>query len=133
MLNNILAIIVISFIIMGSLWGIGNLLNQPPENKIQNTDNSILLIAQNNAFNKTNPTLFVDVNNPTKLVILNKDFVKHDFISEGLGINTAYLTTEKDFVTGIATNQTGNYTYYCSFHPEMQGSIVIGQSETEKI
>ena len=110
MLHNIIAIIVISFIIVGSLWGIGNLLNPPREKNIQKSNDSILLVAQNNAFNQTNPTLYVNASQPTKLIVLNKDFVKHDFISEGLGINTAYLTTEQDFVTGIASNKTGNYT-----------------------
>ena len=117
MLHNIIAIIAISFIVVGGLWGIGNLLNTPQEKNIQKSNDSILLIAQNNAFNQTSQ--------PTRLIILNKDFVKHDFISEELGINTAYLTTEQDFVTGIASNKTGNYTYYCSFHPEMKGEIII--------
>ena len=125
MLLNLIAIIVISFIVVGSLWGIGNLLNPPREKNIQKSNDSILLVAQNNAFNQTNPTLQVNANQPTKLVILNKDFVKHDFISDELGINTAYLSTEQDFVTGIASNKTGNYTYYCSFHPEMRGIIEI--------
>jgi len=125
LLLNIIAIVVISFIIVGSLWGIGNLLNPPREKNIQKSNDAILLVAQNNAFNQTNPTLNVNANQPTKLIILNKDFVKHDFISDELGINTAYLSTEQDFVTGIASNMTGNYTYYCSFHPEMSGTIEI--------
>jgi heme/copper-type cytochrome/quinol oxidase subunit 2 len=123
--NNIIAIIVISFIAVGALWGIGNLLNPPNQNKIEKTHDSILLIAQNNAFNQTNPTLFVKENKPTKLIILNKDFVKHDFISNELGINTAYLTTEQDFVTAIAGDKPGQYVYYCSFHPSMKGEIII--------
>lgn len=125
MLHNIIAIIVISFIIVGALWGIGSLLNTPQERNIQKSNDSILLVAQNNAFNQTNPTLYVNASQPTRLIILNKDFVKHDFISEELGINTAYLTTEQDFITGIASNKTGIYTYYCSFHPDMKGEIVI--------
>ncbi|VFJ14642.1 cupredoxin domain-containing protein [Candidatus Nitrosocosmicus franklandus] len=125
MLANIIAIVVISFIVVGSMWGIGNLLNPPSENTVQKSNDTILLVAQNNAFNQTNPTLHVNANQPTKLIILNKDFVKHDFISDELGINTAYLSTEQDFVTGIASNKTGNYTYYCSFHPEMRGTIEI--------
>ncbi|HKR72680.1 MAG TPA: cupredoxin domain-containing protein [Candidatus Nitrosocosmicus sp.] len=127
MYHNIIAVVVISFIIVGSLWGIGNLLNPPREKNIQKSNDTILLVAQNNAFNQTNPTLQVSSNQPTKLIILNKDFVKHDFISEELGINTAYLSAEQDFVTGIASNKTGNYTYYCSFHPEMRGTIEITQ------
>lgn len=127
MLNNIIAIIVISFIAVGSLWGIGNLLHPPNQNKIERSHGSILLVAQNNAFNETNPTLYVKENKPTKLIILNKDFVKHDFISNELGINTAYLTTEQDFVTAVAGHKAGEYTYYCSFHPQMKGKIIISK------
>ncbi len=108
------------------MWGIGGLLNPPEENKTEKSGDSVLLIAQNNAFNGTNPTIFVKASAPTKLVILNKDFVKHDFISEGLGLNTAYLTTERDFVTAIASHRIGEYEYYCSFHPSMKGKIIIG-------
>ena len=125
MLSNIIAIIVISFIAVGALWGIGNLLHPPNQNKIEKSQGSILLVAQNNAFNETNPTLYIKENKPTKLIILNKDFVKHDFISSNLGINTAYLTTEQDFVTAIAGHKSGEYTYYCSFHPQMKGKIII--------
>ncbi len=125
MLNNIIAIIAISFIAVGALWGIGNLLHPPNQNKIEKSQGSLLLVAQNNAFNETNPTLYIKENKPTKLIILNKDFVKHDFISDNLGINTAYLTTEQDFVTAIAGHKPGEYTYYCSFHPQMKGKIII--------
>ncbi len=126
MLNNVIAIVVISFITVGSMWGIGGLLNPPEENKIEKSGDSVLLVAQNNAFNETNPTIFVKESSPTKLIVLNKDFVKHDFISEGLGLNTAYLTTERDFVTAIASDRAGEYEYYCSFHPSMKGKIIIG-------
>jgi len=125
LLNNIIAIIVISFIAVGALWGIGNLLHPPNQNRIEKSQGSILLVAQNNAFNETNPTLYIKENKPTKLIILNKDFVKHDFISSNLGINTAYLTTEQDFITAVASDKPGEYTYYCSFHPQMKGKIII--------
>jgi heme/copper-type cytochrome/quinol oxidase subunit 2 len=127
LLNNVIAIIAISFLAVGSLWGIGNLLHPPNQNKIESFHGSILLVAQNNAFNETNPTIYVKENKPTKLIILNKDFVKHDFISNELGINTAYLTTEQDFVTAVAGHKPGEYTYYCSFHPQMKGKIIISK------
>ena len=73
------------------------------------------------------PTIFVKENKPTELIVLNKDFVKHDFISKGLGLNTAYLTTEQDFVTAIASDKPGEHAYYCSFHPSMSGKIIIGR------
>lgn len=125
MLNNIIAVIAISFISMGAIWGIGNLMHPPNQNQIEKSHDTILLVAQNNAFNETNPTLYVKENKPTKLIVLNKDFVKHDFISRDLGIDTAYLTTEQDFVTAIAGDKPGEYVYYCSFHPSMTGKIII--------
>ena len=82
-------------------------------------------MAQNNAFNETNPTLFVKENKPTKLIILNKDFVKHDFISEGLGINSAYLTTEQDFVTAIASDKPGEYAILLLVSSIDEGKIMI--------
>lgn len=124
MLNNLIAIIVICFIVVGSLWGIGNLL-YPDESSIRSTD-GILLIAENNLFNSTNPTINVQLGNPQKLTIVNKDFVKHDFIVDELGINTSFLSSGQDFVTAIASKNNGTFEYYCSLHPStMYGKIII--------
>jgi hypothetical protein len=86
MLNNLIAIVVISFIIVGSLWGIGNLLNPIKENDMD--AEGILLVAENNLFNNTNPTLHIEKNKPEKITIINKDFVRHDFIINELNVNT---------------------------------------------
>lgn len=67
MLNNLIAIVVISFIIVGSLWGIGNLLNPVKENDMN--AEGILLVAENNFFNNTNPTLLIERNIPEKITI----------------------------------------------------------------
>lgn len=124
MLNNLIAIIVICFIVVGSLWGIGNLL-YPDESSIRSTD-GILLIAENNLFNSTNPTINVQLGNPQKLTIVNKDFVKHDFIVDELGINTSFLSSGQDFVTAIASKNNGTFEYYCSLHPStMSGKLII--------
>ena len=124
MLNNLIAIIVICFIVVGSLWGIGNLL-YPDESSIRSTD-GILLIAENNLFNSTNPTINVHLGYPQKLTIVNKDFVKHDFIIDELGINTSFLSSGQDFVTAIASKNNGTFEYYCSLHPStMSGKLII--------
>ncbi|MFB5598737.1 MAG: cupredoxin domain-containing protein [Nitrososphaeraceae archaeon] len=124
MLNNLIAIIVICFIVVGSLWGIGNLLN-PEEKEIQQTD-GILLLAENNLFNKSNPTIYVDKNFPQKLTIVNKDFVKHDFIIDALNINTAFIASGQDYTTGIGSQSSGIFEYYCSLHPStMRGEVII--------
>ena len=123
--NNIIAIIVISFIVVGTLWGISNLINRPEESSIKNSS-GILLIAQNNAFNNTNPDIYATVNVPKKLIVVNRDFVRHDLIVDKLKINTAYLYSEQDFVTAIASKDSGTFEYYCSLHPAtMRGKIII--------
>lgn len=114
----------ICFIVVGSLWGIGNLLN-PEEKEIQQTD-GILLLAENNLFNKSNPTIYVDKNFPQKLTIVNKDFVKHDFIIDALNINTAFIASGQDYTTGIGSQSSGIFEYYCSLHPStMRGEVII--------
>ncbi|HYX55086.1 MAG TPA: cupredoxin domain-containing protein [Nitrososphaeraceae archaeon] len=120
-----IAIVVISFIIVGTLWGVSNIINQPEGPSIKNVS-GILLIAQNNAFNKTNPDIYATVNVPMKLVVVNKDFVRHDLIVDRLKINTAYLSSEQDFTTAIASKKSGIFEYYCSLHPTtMRGEIIV--------
>lgn len=86
----------------------------------------ILLIAQDNLFNGTNPDIFAIVRVPEKLVVLNKDFVRHDLIVDKLSVNTAYLSPGQDFTTAIASNVPGTFVYYCSLHPTiMHGKIII--------
>lgn len=124
MLNNLIAIVVISFIIVGSLWGIGNLLNPIKEN--DRDAEGILLVAENNLFNNTNPTLNIERNKPEKITIINKDFVRHDFIINELNLNTGYLYSAQDFTTAIASKESGTFEYYCSLHPStMRGKLII--------
>ena len=123
--NNIIAIVAISFTVVGALWGIGNLLNAPQESAGKNVE-GVLLIAENDAFNKTNPTIYAKVDTPKKISILNKDVRRHDFIVDELNINTAYLSTQQSFTTAIASRVPGTFEYYCSLHPNtMHGSVVV--------
>ncbi|MGC2386480.1 MAG: cupredoxin domain-containing protein [Nitrososphaeraceae archaeon] len=123
--NNIIAIVAISFTVVGALWGIGNLLNAPQESAGKNVE-GVLLIAENDAFNKTNPTIYAKVDTPKKISILNKDVRRHDFIVDELNINTAYLSTQQSFTTAIASRVPGTFEYYCSLHPNtMRGSVVV--------
>ena len=128
MLNNLIAIVVISFIIVGSLWGIGNLLNPVKENGMN--AEGILLVAENNFFNNTNPTLLIERDIPEKITILNKDFVRHDFIIDELNVNTGYLYSAQDFTTAIASKDLGIFEYYCSLHPStMRGKLIISDTK----
>ena len=125
MINNIIAIIAISFVTVGSVWAIGNFMIPHKQSTLKNIK-GILLVAQDNAFNKTNPDISAEVSTPEKLTILNNDLVRHDFIVDKLNINTAYLSPEQDFTTAIASNKPGIFEYYCSLHPaSMVGRIII--------
>jgi Cupredoxin-like domain len=125
MLNSIIAIVAISFMVVGMLWGVSNIINRPQGSSIKNVS-GILLIAQNNAFNNSNPDIYAAINVPKKLVVVNKDFVRHDLIVDRLNINTAYLSSEQDFTTAIASKKAGTFEYYCSLHPTtMRGKIII--------
>jgi plastocyanin len=125
LLNNIIAIIAISFVTVGVIWAIGNF-THPAKVSTTNHIEGVLLVAQDNLFNGTNPDIIGTVNVPEKLVVLNKDFVRHDFIVDKLKINTAYLSPEQDFTTAIASKTSGIFEYYCSLHPiTMRGKIMI--------
>ena len=125
LLNNIIAIIAISFITVGTIWAIGNFVH-PAKEATTKHFKGILLIAEDNLFNGTNPNIVAMVHVPEKLVVLNKDFVRHDLIVYKLNINTAYLSPGQDFTTAIASNIPGTFEYYCSLHPTtMHGRIII--------
>lgn len=122
--NNIIAIIAISFIIVGSLWGIGNLVSQDDTQFSKNE--GIVMLMKDNKFNVTNPDIAVKINQLLKISIANQDFRKHDFIVDELNINTGFISSGQDFTTLIASDKAGSYRYYCSIHPGiMEGKIMV--------
>ena len=129
MRNNMIAIVAISFVTVGALWGIGNLVTPAEEGGAVDVE-GILLITQRSTFNETNPDIHVTVNVPAKLTVRNEDVVTHDLRvdeapNDGITpINTAPLQSGRDFITGIVTSKPGTYDYYCGYHPEMRGKIV---------
>ena len=128
MRNNIIAIVAISFVTVGAMWGIGNILNPPEESEVSNVK-GILLITQRSTFNHTNPDIRVSVNSPEKLVVRNDDVVTHDLKIDSNGgkilvVNTAPLQPGRDFITAVLAYEPGTFEYYCSYHPEMRGRII---------
>jgi heme/copper-type cytochrome/quinol oxidase subunit 2 len=128
MRNEIIAIVAISFVTVGALWGIGNILNPPKESEVSNVE-GILLITQRSTFNDTNPDIRVSVNSPEKLVVRNDDVVTHDLKIDSNGgkilvVNTAPLQPGRDFITAVLAYEPGTFEYYCSYHPEMRGRII---------
>ena len=128
MRNEIIAIVAISFVTVGALWGIGNILNPPKESEVSNVE-GILLITQRSTFNDTNPDIRVSVNSPEKLVVRNDDVVTHDLKIDSNGgkmlvVNTAPLQPGRDFITAVLAYEPGTFEYYCSYHPQMRGRII---------
>ncbi|HEY9399079.1 MAG TPA: cupredoxin domain-containing protein [Nitrososphaeraceae archaeon] len=122
--NNIIAIIAISFIIVGSLWGIGNLISQ--NNTQLSKSEGIILLMKDNKFNVSNPDIAVKINQPLKINIANQDFRKHDFVVDDLNINTGFISSGQDITTVIASDKIGSHKYYCSIHPGiMEGKIIV--------
>jgi plastocyanin len=122
--NNIIAIIAISFIIVGSLWGIGNLVSQDDTQISKNE--GVIMLMKDNKFNVTNPDITVKINQPLKVSIANQDFRKHDFIVDEFNINTGFISSGQDFTTLIASDKEGSYRYYCSIHPGiMEGKVMV--------
>ena len=124
--NNIIAIIAISFIVVGSLWGIGNLISNNNNQLIDK--GGVLLLMKDNKFNVTNPDIDVKVNKPLKITIANQDFRKHDFIVDDMNINTGFISSGQEVTTVIASDKIGSHRYYCSIHPGiMEGKIIVNQ------
>jgi heme/copper-type cytochrome/quinol oxidase subunit 2 len=124
--NNIIAIIAISFIVVGSLWGIGNLISNNNNQLIDK--GGVLLLMKDNKFNVTNPDIAVKIDKPLKITIANQDFRKHDFIVDDMNINTGFISSGQEVTTVIASDKIGSHRYYCSIHPGiMEGKIIINQ------
>ncbi|HVX02545.1 MAG TPA: cupredoxin domain-containing protein [Nitrososphaera sp.] len=126
--NNAIAIVAICCIAVGGLWAIGNLTKETKEADLSHVE-GVLLLAERNTFNDTNPSISVNAGVPAKLVVVNKDIVKHDLQITGdktaiLNINTLPLNPEQSFPTAILAYKPGTYEYYCSFHPAMRGKII---------
>ena len=128
MRNNIIAIVAVTFVMVGAMWGVGNLLDQEPDVELPVED--VLLITKRSTFNDTNPDVSVTVGVPVKLVVRNDDIIAHNLrVDEAANggitpINTAYLPAGRDFPTAIVTQKQGTYEYYCELHPEMRGNII---------
>ena len=125
MKNNIIAIVAITFTIVGTMWAVRNLISSNNETSIS-SQAGFLLVAKDNIFNTTNPDIHAKAGLPMKITVVNKDFVKHDFVVKELNINTGYLSSDQDFTFAIASNHSGIYDYYCTLHPDtMHGRLVI--------
>lgn len=130
--NNIIAIVALSFVTVGALWGIGNLTRENEEADVPEVQ-GILLRAERNAFNGTNPDIHVTVNVPVKLNVVNADVIYHDFeVKSQTGgienVKTGNIPGGRHHLTAITAYKPGTYEYVCNLHPEMKGRIIAESS-----
>lgn len=125
MRNNIIAIVAISFTIVGTMWAIRNFTSSNNGIKGLHEGAGIVLVAKDNIFNSSNPDIHASTTVPLRITVYNQDFVKHDFIVEDLKINTGYIYSGQDFTTAIASKIPGHFEYYCSIHPDTMRGVVI--------
>ena len=126
--NNLIAVVAISFLVVGAMWGIGNLAKPEEESGVPGVA-GVTLLAQRSTFNGTNPDVHVKVNVPTRLLVQNDDVVYHDLqIKDKTGaiqsIETGPIPGGRHHLTGITAYKPGIYEYFCSLHPGMQGKII---------
>lgn len=97
----------------------------PAEFGIRNVD-GLLMVANDNKFNGTNPDIRLATNTSKGLVILNAESDEHNFLINDLGVNSGILKEGKYFNTTLTATKPGVYEYYCSLHQDdMRGRIVV--------
>lgn len=87
----------------------------------------ILLVADGDRFNSTNPDIRLPANATEDLIMFNKDSDEHDFVVNDLNVKSQILNEGENFKTTLVANKSGAYEYHCSLHPDvMRGKIIVG-------
>ena len=53
----------------------------------------------------------------------NRDDIPHTVVSDDKSIKSKALDTDEKFT--FTFSKAGTYTYFCSIHPKMKGTIVV--------
>jgi amicyanin len=72
-------------------------------------------------FNFTPATLTVPVG--TAVTWTNRDDIPHNVVSDDKSIKSKTLDTDEKFT--FTFSKPGTYTYFCSIHPKMKGTVVV--------
>ncbi|HTQ99682.1 MAG TPA: cupredoxin family copper-binding protein [Candidatus Acidoferrum sp.] len=59
----------------------------------------------------------------TKLTWVNKDDAPHNIVQKDIKLRSTALDTGDAW--SFVVNESGTYTYFCSLHPEMTGTITV--------
>jgi plastocyanin len=92
----------------------------PPESTTPTPNSPTTVEIRNNAFIPAQ----LNVAPGTTVTFVNKDTVPHTATADGL-FDSGELPPESSFP--VVLEGAGTVTYHCELHPEMQGSIVVGE------
>ena len=104
------------------------------------TEQTVEVTIKDSQFVSTGTTLMPGV--PIKVMIVNKDTIRHDFsspvlqghptqvegngvITHGQGIEGAYIEAGKDAIIRFATERPGRFEFRCTIHPTMRGELLL--------
>jgi hypothetical protein len=115
-LKKITIILVTIFAVVGGLVGISLVsglfedsdIDEEGEFVLQTVE-GMLLVANDNKFNSTNPDIRLAANASEELVIFNKDSSQHDLVVNDLNIKSKILNEGENFTTTIVGNKSGTY------------------------
>ncbi|HET7276157.1 MAG TPA: cupredoxin family copper-binding protein [Longimicrobiaceae bacterium] len=63
------------------------------------------------------------VNAGDTVVWLNKDLVPHTATAPTAGLNTGSIAAGES--SRVVMNESGEYSYKCAFHPNMEGIVIV--------
>ncbi len=72
-------------------------------------------------FSFTPPTLTVPVG--TRVTWTNRDDIPHNVVNDDATFKSKVLDTDDQF--SFTFSKPGTYSYFCSIHPKMKGTVVV--------
>ncbi len=138
---------VISLIIYGGISSLktsnGNFLLSPPRNFFmkanylpnegnvytsQSTGTAKVLNSGAGSKIGYNPSIRLNQGNSLSIHLINEDsekHSKHNLNIDEFDVHTKDLSYFQTQTVTFTANKTGTFTYYCNFHPEMNGKIIV--------
>jgi len=96
-------------------------------------ERTIVVTAEDMAFNKTNPDIKLVPGESIRLVFKNRgQGMRHDLVIPVLGLRTPILKTGETAVLLFRVPASGSFSYICSLHARvMRGLFVVKKSTTK--
>jgi plastocyanin len=93
--------------------------SKEPAKETEDKDQSIVIEIKDFAFSPDKVT----ISKGSTVIFINRDKVKHTATADGGEFDTGLLG--KDVSGKVKFDETGTFTFYCSPHPGMTGTIVV--------